>query len=38
MSKGVITMVASQPKICTKCKYFIHNDILLYGKCVLFQK
>ena len=34
----LITMVASQPKICTKCKYFIHNDKLIYGKCALFPK
>lgn len=27
-----------QPKICTKCRYFVHNDNLVYGKCVLFPK
>ena len=32
------TMMAYQIKICAQCKYFIHNDDLIYGKCVLFPK
>ena len=35
----VLTMInALQPKICTKCKYFIYHDNLIFGKCVLFPK
>ena len=32
------TTMAYQIKICTKCKYFIHDDDLIYGKCALFPK